>query len=212
MEIKALPIRGMNLTKITGGALFGMRMHPILKVQRMHDGIDYAAPLGTPIYAVRDGTVSISKMQDNQRGYGNYIVLSHSNHYTLYAHLLTRSVKAGQIVKAGQVIGTVGSTGDSTGPHLHFGVCRNFPSSAKGWVDPLPLLQSFTNKTKEEKELTKEETLDLIKSVLSGKDTKVSAWAKEDWENAKREGITDGTTPGGYCTREQAVAMIQRKK
>ncbi len=210
MEIKALPIRGMDLSRITGGALFGMRLHPVLKVHRMHDGIDYAAPAGTPIYAVGDGQVAVSKMQDNRRGYGNYIVISHNGHYTLYAHLLARSVRAGQTVKAGQQIGTVGSTGDSTGPHLHFGVCRSFPAANKGWIDPLSLLRAFVAGEQEERDLTKEETLELIKEVLAGKDSKPSAWAEKELQEAKQKGITDGSRPGGYATREEVAAMTIR--
>jgi len=96
------------------------RMHPILKIRRPHLGIDYAAPAGTPVQAVADGTV---KFAGRKGGFGNFVELRHANGYTtMYGHLKSfgKGVKAGAKVKQGQTVGYVGSTGLSTGPHLDF--------------------------------------------------------------------------------------------
>ncbi len=96
----------------------GTRLHPIFQTQHVHRGIDYAAPTGTPAYTVGDGVVEFA---GTQNGYGNVVVVRHTaSHTTLYAHLSRIQVRKGQTVTQGQVIGAVGSTGWSTGPHLHF--------------------------------------------------------------------------------------------
>ncbi len=96
---------------------YGMRVHPVLGTVKMHTGIDYAAPSGTPIYAPADGVVVFKGWQN---GYGNTIILSHNNGVeTLYGHMSAFTPVSGN-VKAGEVIGFVGSTGRSTGPHLHY--------------------------------------------------------------------------------------------
>lgn len=113
-------------TPIDGGfrqtSGFGMRRHPILGYSRMHKGIDFAAPTGTPVLASGAGTVASAAFN---RGYGNVIVLNHGQGFqTRYAHLngFARNVRTGSRVEQGQVIGYVGSTGLSTGPHLHYEV------------------------------------------------------------------------------------------
>lgn len=101
---------------------YGIRMHPVLHTIRMHTGIDYAAPTGTKILAPADGVVSFSGWKG---GYGNTIMLSHANGTeTLYGHMSAyiSGLHVGKAVKAGDVIGLVGSTGRSTGPHLHYEV------------------------------------------------------------------------------------------
>ena len=96
----------------------GMRLHPIFQTMQVHRGVDYAAPSGTPAYTVGDGIVEFAGAQG---GYGNVVIVRHgSNHSTVYAHLSRIQVRKGQTVTQGQVIGAVGSTGWSTGPHLHF--------------------------------------------------------------------------------------------
>jgi murein DD-endopeptidase MepM/ murein hydrolase activator NlpD len=96
----------------------GMRLHPIFQTVHVHHGIDYAAPHGTPAYSVGDGVVDFA---GSQGGYGNVVIVRHAgNHSTLYAHLSRIQVRKGQSVTQGQVVGAVGSTGWSTGPHLHF--------------------------------------------------------------------------------------------
>lgn len=110
---------------------FGMRVHPILGYKRMHNGIDMSCPVGTPIYATRAGTVTAASYQEG--GAGNYVSISHGDGFaSVYMHMTHYIVSPGQTVAAGQVIGYVGNTGLSTGPHLHFGI-----SYAGTYVNPL---------------------------------------------------------------------------
>ncbi len=96
----------------------GTRLHPIFQTLHVHRGVDYAAPTGTPAYSVGDGVVDFAGVQN---GYGNMVIVRHANnHSTVYAHLSRIQVRKGQSVSQGQAIGAVGSTGWSTGPHLHF--------------------------------------------------------------------------------------------
>ncbi|MFM8864720.1 MAG: peptidoglycan DD-metalloendopeptidase family protein [Limnohabitans sp.] len=96
----------------------GMRLHPIFQTRHVHKGVDYAAPTGTPAFTVGDGVVEFA---GEQGGYGNTVIVRHGNgHSTVYAHLSRIQVRQGQNVTQGQVVGAVGSTGWSTGPHLHF--------------------------------------------------------------------------------------------
>jgi murein DD-endopeptidase MepM/ murein hydrolase activator NlpD len=103
---------------------FGMRLHPVHKVRKMHTGIDFTAPRGTEIQATGDGKiVSIKK---KSTGYGHHVIVDHGFGYkTLYAHMSKISVRRGQKVTKGQAIGYVGSTGTSTAPHLHYEVIYN---------------------------------------------------------------------------------------
>lgn len=106
----------MEFSRVTSG--FAMRFHPIAKTWRRHLGVDYAAPTGTPVRTVGDGVVDFAGWQN---GYGNVVQIRHNNQRsTLYAHLSRIDVKNGQRVEQGQRVGAVGSTGWSTGPHLHF--------------------------------------------------------------------------------------------
>ncbi len=116
-EGMAMPVAG----RITSG--FGPRFHPILGFTRMHKGIDIGAPIGTPVMAAASGTVRSAGWSG---GYGRFIRLDHSGTLaTGYGHLSRLAVRAGQAVSAGQVIGYVGSSGMSTGPHLHWEVWRD---------------------------------------------------------------------------------------
>ena len=115
------PIAAKDLKHIASG--YGMRLHPILKIGKMHWGTDFAAATGTPIYATGDATV---KQAGNSGGYGNVVVLDHGYGYeTVYGHMSKIKAKQGQKVKRGDIIGFVGSTGLSTGPHLHYEVHKN---------------------------------------------------------------------------------------
>lgn len=106
----------MEFSRMTSG--FAMRFHPLLQKWRAHLGVDYAAPTGTPVRTVGDGVVEFAGVQG---GYGNVVQVKHNNERsTLYAHLSRIDVKKGQRIEQGQRIGAVGSTGWSTGPHLHF--------------------------------------------------------------------------------------------
>jgi murein DD-endopeptidase MepM/ murein hydrolase activator NlpD len=103
------------------GGYYGMRIHPILKIFRMHDGMDFTAPIGTDVYATGDGVVSDIQLSRARRGYGNLIEIDHGYGYkTIYAHLEEIKVRPGQKIKRGDVIGAVGNTGLSTAPHLHY--------------------------------------------------------------------------------------------
>lgn len=111
---------------------FGKRFHPILKQYRLHSGVDYAAPMNTKVYASGDGMITAAKWVG---GYGNYITIRHNSEYsTGYGHLKSYAsgIRSGVRVRQGQVIGYVGSTGRSTGPHLHFEIIRNGKK-----IDPL---------------------------------------------------------------------------
>jgi murein DD-endopeptidase MepM/ murein hydrolase activator NlpD len=112
---------------------FGMRNHPVLGGRRAHSGIDLAAPTGTPVYATADGVVAKAEYFGS---YGNYIQIAHGGELeTRYAHLSGYAIAAGEQVRKGQLIGYVGSTGRSTGPHLHYEV-----RIAGEAVDPRPYM------------------------------------------------------------------------
>ena len=116
------PIANKNLKRIASG--YGYRIHPIYKTRKLHTGMDFTAPQGTPIYATGDG--KIEKVKRSRRGYGNHIIIDHGFGYqTLYAHMKKYIVNRGQKVKRGEIIGYVGSTGTSIAPHLHYEVIRN---------------------------------------------------------------------------------------
>lgn len=111
---------------------YGMRMDPILGYMRLHNGVDLAANTGTPVYASKSGTVTLS-VYDGSTGWGHCIVINHGDGFsTRYGHMDSRVVSNGEYVTQGQVIGYVGSTGWSTGPHLHFTIYYN-----GGTVNPL---------------------------------------------------------------------------
>lgn len=116
------PISNKDLSRMASG--FGYRIDPVYKTVKMHAGLDFAAPQGTPIYATADGVVKLAGNTGN--GYGNYVVINHGYGYeTLYGHQYRIKAKAGQRVKRGELIGWVGSTGKSTGPHVHYEVHKN---------------------------------------------------------------------------------------
>ena len=113
---KAFLASPLEFSRMTSG--FGGRTHPISRLFKMHKGVDYAAPTGTPVRTVGDGVVDFAGVQ---RGYGNVIEIKHRDgKSTVFAHLNSMKVQKGQKVEQGDVIGAVGTTGYSTGPHLHF--------------------------------------------------------------------------------------------
>ncbi len=125
------PVRGESV-RLTSG--FGMRIHPIINAPKMHTGIDWASPVGTPIMAAGNGVVEEAHRKG---GYGNYVRIRHANGYqTTYAHMsrIAPNIKQGVKVKQGQVIGYVGCTGLCSGPHLHYEVLVN-----NRFVDPLKI-------------------------------------------------------------------------
>ena len=120
-------------------SLYGMRVHPILKFSRLHQGIDLAAPAGSPIRAVASGVVVFA---DPYAGYGNLVVVAHPSGVTThYGHCEKLLVKPGMRIRAGHILALVGSTGHSTGPHLHFEVRINGEAR-----DPEDFLQGFDAK------------------------------------------------------------------
>jgi murein DD-endopeptidase MepM/ murein hydrolase activator NlpD len=115
------PVSNKDLNRIASG--FGMRLHPILKIYRPHNGLDFTAPTGVPIYATADGKVDKAEFN---AGFGNHVVINHGYGFeTLYGHMVKIKVHAGEVVKRGEVIGYLGSTGLSSGPHCHYEVHRN---------------------------------------------------------------------------------------
>ncbi len=123
-----MPVDGVQLT-----SGYGMRDHPILRQRRQHNGVDLAAPRGTPVYATADGMVEMAKYWGS---YGNYVQIGHGGDLeTRYAHLSSYTVSDGQQVRKGDLIGYIGSTGRSTGPHLHYEV-----RVAGDPVNPIPYM------------------------------------------------------------------------
>ena len=161
----------LMVTPIDGARLssrYGMRRHPILGYSRMHRGLDFAAPTGTPIMAAGDGIVEAAARKGN---YGNYIRIRHPNEYhTVYAHLsrFASGVRRGARVKQGQTVGYVGSTGLSTGPHLHYEVHHRGKN-----VNPAKL-ESPPSRTLEGQELERfllaKKDLETLFASLQGRD------------------------------------------
>ena len=153
------PINGARLS-----SSFGMRKHPILGFNKMHKGTDFAAPLGTPIMASGSGTVIRAKWCG---GGGNCIKIKHNSTYeTVYAHMknFAKGIKVGKKVKQGQIIGYVGSTGMSTGPHLHYEVIEN-GKKINSQTLKLPSGKTLTGKNRELFEVKKIKT-NVLKSEI----------------------------------------------
>ncbi|MBV4357106.1 M23 family metallopeptidase [Pinibacter aurantiacus] len=116
------PVSNKDLSRIASG--FGHRIDPVYKTVKMHAGLDFAAPQGTPIYATANGTITVAGNTGN--GYGNHVIINHGYGYeTLYGHMVKVKCSPGQMIKRGEIIGYVGSTGKSTGPHCHYEVHKN---------------------------------------------------------------------------------------
>ncbi|SDB84713.1 M23 family metallopeptidase [Williamwhitmania taraxaci] len=123
MSVPAIqPVRNKDLKHVASP--FGIRIHPFYKVLKMHTGMDFTAPSGTEVFATGNG--QIIKVEQGQRGYGNVVMVDHGFGFkTLYAHLSSISVRTGQRVKRGDVVGRVGNSGMSMAPHLHYEVLKN---------------------------------------------------------------------------------------
>ena len=116
------PVSNKQLNRIASG--YGMRIDPVYGTPKMHKGLDFTAPQGTPIYATGNGIVKVAGATGN--GFGNHVVINHGYGYeTLYGHMYRINARQGQRIKRGEVIGWVGSTGKSTGPHCHYEVHIN---------------------------------------------------------------------------------------
>ena len=145
------PVSNKDLNRVASG--FGYRIDPVYKTVKFHAGLDFSAPQGTPIYATADGRVTTAGNKSN--GYGNHVIINHGFGYeTLYGHMVRVKVRNGQIVKRGEVIGWVGSTGKSTGPHLHYEVHKGGRN-----IDPIYF---FYN------DLTPEQYQQILKLAASG--------------------------------------------
>ncbi len=185
-----MPLRHI---RVTSGFSY-RRYHPILKRYRPHHGTDFGAKRGTPLLAVNSGKVIFSGWMG---GYGKVVKIKHGGGYvSLYAHQSRIRVKKGQKVKKGQVIGYVGNTGRSTGPHLHFGLKKN-----GRWINPMRVLRKKSINTSVLKKFTKYEdvkTTKYKKIEIEGakenrnkllaylkNDTSSYIWGKEDGENMK---------------------------
>lgn len=117
-----MPLKNVDVTRISSH--YGYRTDPFYKVQKFHGGIDFSAPIGTPIYCPGDGKVV--KVEKAKSGYGNFIIIDHGYGYkTRYAHINKSLVRVGQKVKRGEEIAHVGNSGKSTAPHLHYEVIKN---------------------------------------------------------------------------------------
>lgn len=136
------PVSNKDLTHLH--TLFGLRLHPIHGYVRPHNGLDFTAPTGSPVYATGDGKVTYAEYSSS---YGNVVFVNHGYGFeTRYAHMTRYVVAAGQYVKRGQVIGYVGNTGDSVGPHLHYEVhYKNQP------INPVNFFQRDLNNKEYEK-------------------------------------------------------------
>jgi len=151
-----MPVYGGRIT-----SNFGARRHPVLGYTRMHAGVDFGAPYGAPIYAVGDATVSFSGWHG---GHGNYVKLDHGGGYaTAYAHMSRIAVSSGTHVRAGQVIGYVGSTGLSTGPHLHYELYRN-----GSVVNPLSVRFTVSNQVDQKELVAFKARMAQLKQVRAG--------------------------------------------
>ena len=116
------PVSNADLKRIASG--FGYRIDPVYKTVKLHPGLDFAAPAGTPIYATANGTVEFAGNRGD--GYSNNVIINHGYGYkTLFGHMFKIKARTGQRVTRGEVIGWVGSTGKSTGPHCHYEVIKN---------------------------------------------------------------------------------------
>ena len=116
------PVANKDLTRVASG--YGMRVHPIYKTVKLHAGMDFTAPVGTEIHSTGNGTVT--KLEYDGRGYGNNVIINHGYGYeSLYGHMSRIVVRPGQKISRGDLIGYVGNSGSSTGPHLHYEVRKN---------------------------------------------------------------------------------------
>lgn len=149
------------LDRIHITSTYGMRRHPVTGRNAMHQGVDYRAKTGTPVYAVAEGKVVISKYDDLS---GNHIAVKHKDGTTsYYLHLSKRGVGVGANVRARQVIGSAGNTGRSTGPHLHFG----FKQTNGKWMNPLQKRMIATPKLQGEKLASLKEQVAEIKQIYT---------------------------------------------
>ncbi len=135
------PVANKDLKRVASG--FGYRIHPIFKTHKFHSGLDFTAPQGTPVYATGNGTVTTA---ESGNGYGNHVIINHGFGYqSLYGHLSRMKVRPGRVIKRGELLGYIGSTGISTAPHLHYEIIKG-----KNKINPINYF--FNDLTEEEYE------------------------------------------------------------
>lgn len=191
-----MPLRHVRITS----SFSHRRYHPILKRYRPHHGTDFGARRGTPLLAVNSGKVSFS---GRMGGYGKVVKIKHPGGYeSLYAHQSRIRVKRGERVKKGQIIGYVGSTGRSTGPHLHFGMKKN-----GRWINPMQVLRKTSikdtvlKKFTEYKDVTKTKYKKVVIKNAKENEEKILAYLKEEsplfmWDGYEQTSmrVEDGKT------------------
>ena len=149
----------MPLDRIQITSSFGVRLHPISRTWKMHNGIDYRATTGTPVFAISSGTVIRSSWYG---GYGKTVEIRHNDGYiSQYAHLHSMQVRQGNAVRGGQIIGSVGSTGYSTGAHLHFGI-----RDKRSWLNPRNFKMISATKLSAARMLQFKEQISMIKNLI----------------------------------------------
>lgn len=217
LDIKPLSMRNARVS-----SLFGYRRHPIYKTMKFHSGVDYAAPKGVAIYASGPGVVEMAQYVN---GYGNYVKIRHNSEYeTAYGHMqgFARGIRKGVRVRRGQVIGYVGSTGQSTGPHLHFEILR------KGQrINPLKSnvatgndlggsqLTEFKHRMNQidamkEKVFKKEESAPMLASVAQAEKEKAEAEAQAAAEQGKE--AEEQTSSAAEQHKEVAAESTEQQK
>ena len=176
-----LPFKDTEKIRVTSG--FGMRMHPVMKVKKMHMGMDFACEIGTEIVGTADGEVS--EIQNKPDGYGKLIIIDHGSGYkTYYAQLSQFKVKQGEQVKKGQVIGLSGNSGMSTAPHLHYEVKKGDRR-----VDPAKYIKNYTFSAKETQSYQAREAKESVAAAKSKQELveKEQELARREQELAARE-------------------------
>lgn len=206
IQFKSLPVIPL---RITSG--YGKRDTGIPGATAWHDGVDmgrnkaiYTGSHGGPVLAVLPGRVC-SSYYNSARGYVVMVdhgTIDRANVKTLYQHLASTGLPVGSVVKAGQQVGIMGASGVGAGLHLHFEL-----RIGDKCVDPTSYLKNIK---KQEEEMTEEQVKAIVKKVLSESKDQPSSWASADWAEATKLGITDGTKPQAYITREQVATMIMR--
>ncbi|MEY8748643.1 M23 family metallopeptidase [Bacillales bacterium AN1005] len=189
-----------------------MRVHPVSGVNKFHRGIDLVvSPADGPIYAFVAGEVMHAKMGVSGSGFGNYGIVvairDDKGYLHVYAHLSAAGVKVGQQVKRGQLIGKQGSTGISSGAHLHYEVRKaaspqyGYTPTEAGVVEPTKYLTDYYGQApvKGAKPVTQERDIHVV-----------SPWAAPTWEEVTANGYFDGTRPGSLITREESAIVTNR--
>ena len=203
---------------------YGKRDTGIKGASTFHHGVDLGRDFSksqTNIFSVADGTVKYNDWNDYR---GWFVVIQHNGFQTLYQHMKSKcTIGIGTSVKSGTILGIMGNSSNADKlkipVHLHFAICSDFSKStedSRGYINPLPYLQNIQPivTKKEVEDLTEAETRqvvkDVINEILNNSNSTPSTWAKDAWEKAKKDGITDGSNPHGYITREQVITMLER--